>query len=264
MDRLTDGPTWWTWSRDWLALKWPQWSGDSRRTGVESLVLLAQLMVRERAPAPPAALADWLRQVGYPPHSPSYTATAPATPLKWLERWSIPLADIDPSLLERVLRSTSTRADGAPTVAAVARRRRNTLGTVLRAAVRRGLLATNPMDRVEWRATAQSLSLDVSTVPSPDDVRAIVDLVGTMPPGAGRYAALFAAVGMVGMHRPLCTTFATQPTIMLRARVPPAEVARRLGHSVDVLMRVYAGVFDDERERSNDLIDEALRPHTGP
>jgi integrase len=48
-------------------------------------------------------------------------------------------------------------------------------------------------------------------------------------------------------------------TMMLRAGVPPAEVARRLGHSVDVLMRVYAGVFDDERQRSNELIDRAVR-----
>jgi hypothetical protein len=47
--------------------------------------------------------------------------------------------------------------------------------------------------------------------------------------------------------------------MMLRAGVPPAEVARRLGHSVDVLMRVYAGVFDDERQRSNELIDRAVR-----
>jgi integrase len=44
-------------------------------------------------------------------------------------------------------------------------------------------------------------------------------------------------------------------TMMLRAGVVPAEVARRLGHSVDVLMRVYAGVFADERARSNALID---------
>jgi len=54
--------------------------------------------------------------------------------------------------------------------------------------------------------------------------------------------------------------------MMLRAGVPPAEVARRLGHSVDVWMRVYAGVFDDERECSNQLIDKALRkqPAAGP
>ena len=47
-------------------------------------------------------------------------------------------------------------------------------------------------------------------------------------------------------------------TMMLRAAVPAAEVARRLGHSVDVLLRVYAGVFEDERERSNELIEKAL------
>jgi integrase len=47
-------------------------------------------------------------------------------------------------------------------------------------------------------------------------------------------------------------------TMMLRAGVVPAEVARRLGHSVEVLMRVYAGVFADERERANALIDAEL------
>jgi hypothetical protein len=47
--------------------------------------------------------------------------------------------------------------------------------------------------------------------------------------------------------------------MMLRAGVPAAEVARRLGHSVDILMRVYAAVFDDERQRSNELIDRAVK-----
>ncbi len=48
-------------------------------------------------------------------------------------------------------------------------------------------------------------------------------------------------------------------TMMLRAGVFPAEVARRLGHSVDILMRVYVGVFDDERQRSNELIERAVK-----
>jgi integrase len=47
-------------------------------------------------------------------------------------------------------------------------------------------------------------------------------------------------------------------TMMLRAGVMPAEVARRLGHSVDVLNRVYAGVIHGEREESNALIDRVL------
>ncbi|MGH2456376.1 MAG: hypothetical protein ACRDHD_08980 [Candidatus Limnocylindria bacterium] len=53
-------------------------------------------------------------------------------------------------------------------------------------------------------------------------------------------------------------------TMMLRANVPPAEVARRLGHSVDILMRVYAGVFDDERLRSNKLIERAIKATSRP
>jgi hypothetical protein len=46
--------------------------------------------------------------------------------------------------------------------------------------------------------------------------------------------------------------------MMLRAGVMPAEVARRLGHSVDVLNRVYAGVINGETEQSNALIERVL------
>src|SRR3546814_16867341 len=54
-------------------------------------------------------------------------------------------------------------------------------------------------------------------------------------------------------------------TLALHDALPiSAGVAPRLGHSVDVLMRGYAGVFDDERDRSNALIDKALRASAGP
>jgi site-specific recombinase XerD len=51
-------------------------------------------------------------------------------------------------------------------------------------------------------------------------------------------------------------------TTMLRAGVPLAEAARRLGHSIDVLLCVYAGVFDDEK-RSNKRIEAELRRQVG-
>ena len=363
------GPTWWTWSRDWLLVKWPQWSGHSRRSAIEAASVVTPLLVVKGAPAAPAELAAWLRNDGYLPDTEPKGEMA-----EWLERWSIPLADIDPQLLERVLHAVSRRADGRPLVASVVRRRRNQLATMLRSAVRRGLIGTNPMDRVEWRNPVHSMVVDVSTVPSPDDVAAAIAHVQGMRQDARRYAAMFGLVGIAGMrppeavavriedlqlpetgwglvkargaitapgrlyttegtaveakglkHRPVGTVrevplsprlvpllrehlamfepvngrifsnAAGRPvtaanyypvwtrtraalwpaghplagttvydlrhaaaTMMLRAGVPPAEVALRLGHSVDVLMRVYAGVFDDERDRSNQLIDEAL------
>lgn len=366
-------PTWWSWSQDWLALKWPQWSGHSRRSAVETLTLLTPLLVRAGAPKPPDGLADWLRQTGYRP------GTGPAgAPVAWLERWSIPLQEIQPPLIETVLATACSKVDGGATVPAVARRRRGTFGAVLRAAVRRGMLTTSPMERVEWRAPVGTAAIDVATVPAPSDILAIVDHVAALPSSGARYAALFAAVGIAGMrpseaigmhlddlelpargwglaalhgavtspgtrytgdgvvteakglkHRatdatrevplspelvrrlrdhlgrfealdgrvfsnaggrpPTATNYGpvwlraraqvwppghplasatvydlrhAAATMMLRAGVPPAEVARRLGHSVDVLMRVYAGVFDDERERSNLLIDKAMRRTT--
>ena len=54
-----------------MTLKWPQWSGHSRRSAVETLALLTPLLVHTGAPKPPADLADWLRQVGYRPEMPA-------------------------------------------------------------------------------------------------------------------------------------------------------------------------------------------------
>ena len=44
----------------------------------------------------------------------------------------------------------------------------------------------------------------------------------------------------------------------LAAGVSPAEVAERAGHTVDVLLKVYAKVLDGQRETSNKRIDELL------
>jgi hypothetical protein len=45
---------------------------------------------------------------------------------------------------------------------------------------------------------------------------------------------------------------------MIRARVPLAEAARRLGHSVETLVSTYIGAMDGDDAEANTLIDEAL------
>lgn len=45
-------------------------------------------------------------------------------------------------------------------------------------------------------------------------------------------------------------------TMMLSAGVNPAEVARRLGHSVDMLMKICSGVYRDERDQG----EPSVRP----
>jgi integrase len=362
--------TWWEWSQEWLDLKWHQWSGHSRRSAVESLVAITPLMAPESAPPAPEELATWLREHGYHPGA-ADRKRAPS----WLVRWSVPLVEIETAQLERVLAAVTTKRDGAPVARDVARRRRTTLNAVLSAAARREFIDHNPLAKSEWKPPTRNLAVDISTVPSYDDVIEIVDHAADLTTDGARYAALFACVGIAGMRpseaiglqvadlklpnggwglavlrgastspgtrftstgtvvedkelkqrppdatrdvplapglverlrrhmerwppvngrvftntagrTPTSTNYGpvwvrargklwpeghrldkttvydlrhSAATVMLRAGVPPAEVARRLGHSVDILMRVYAGVFDDERHRSNELIDRAVQ-----
>jgi integrase len=47
-------------------------------------------------------------------------------------------------------------------------------------------------------------------------------------------------------------------TLALNAGVPAPEIARRAGHGVEVLLRVYAGCIDGHDQRWNDRISQAL------
>ena len=48
-------------------------------------------------------------------------------------------------------------------------------------------------------------------------------------------------------------------SLWLNAGVPATEVAERAGHSVEVLLRVYAKCLDDNEAVANKRIDAALR-----
>ena len=48
-------------------------------------------------------------------------------------------------------------------------------------------------------------------------------------------------------------------SLWLNAGVPPTTIANRAGHSVDVLLRVYANCIDGDEEIANRRITEALR-----
>jgi integrase len=363
--------TWFTWSREWLDLKWPGWSGNSRRSGVESLVAIVPYMVAAQAVDPPATVGGWLREVGFAHGVDIDEASVEA---KWVSRWSSPLSEIDPRMIERALTGATTKRDGKQASTEVVRRRRTALNAVLKMALKRGHLESNPMDKVEWKVPQRTIAVDITTVASFLDIKQLVDFTMATPTASARYGALFACVGLAGLRpseamglrvgdvtlpkagwggvvlrgattapgerfsdgpgahedkelkqravgsvrsvpippllvdymrrhmrrfppvgdrifttssgKPMSSTSYSQAwkrarfnqwpadtafakvtlydlrhsaaTLMLRSGVVPAEVARRLGHSVDVLMRTYAGVLDDELDRSNALIESEL------
>ena len=373
----TETISWWSWSCEWFALKWPHWAGSSRKSGAEALVAFTPHLVRSGASAPPPNLRAWLWQTGYNPAAPAEHCRERA----WLERSSPSLDSIEPRSLEHALAAATTRADGQPNAATVVKRRRDLINAVFKAAVRRRLLDSNPMDRIEWTAPRRSTQVDVTVLPTMHDIDDLLSHVAALPTSGARYAGFFAIMAYAGLrpseaaalrladvqlpsdgwgtaqlrgaspapgrrytgtgstrqtkslkHRaenavrsvplppPLVELLRehlhrwppadglvfinaagrsvtaenygkvwnrvkpivwppghlaanavpydlrhTAATVMLRAGVPLAEVARRLGHSIEVLLRVYAGVFEDEEERSNAAIEHELdRQRAGP
>jgi hypothetical protein len=166
--------TWWSWSREWLGLKWPQWSGNSRRSGVESLVAFTPHLVTRGASAPDG-LKGFLLEAGYVP---GRELDGQDKVLRWLQRCSRPLAEITPAVVERALTLATTKRDGSSMAATVVHRRRGILKAALGAAVRRDLLSVNPVDRAEWRLPRKTMEVDVSVVPSMTEAVELVDWCG--------------------------------------------------------------------------------------
>ncbi len=81
----------------------------------------------------------------------------------------------------------------------------------------------------------------------------------TMPSGSNWARAWHRALESVG-QRPIriydCRHAAA--TTWLRAGMPLAETARRLGHSVETLVSTYVGALDDEEHVGNQRVDSIL------
>ena len=81
----------------------------------------------------------------------------------------------------------------------------------------------------------------------------------TMPNGSNWARAWHRALESVG-HKLIrvydCRHAAA--TTWLRAGMPLAETARRLGHSVETLVSTYVGALDDEEHVGNQRIDSIL------
>lgn len=194
--------TWWSWSTEWLAVKWPRWAGNTRKGAADTVVAMTPHLVRRGAPDPPDSLALWLASVGVLPAIDDSSKAGPE--LTWVERWSVPLIEITPGQLETALTAATTRLDGKRMAPVVAKRRYNIVKSVFRAAVNRELIESSPVIRLSWSPPRDTVAVDVTMLPSVDDVLSIVDDLAN-DPAYRHYAAFFACIGLAGFRpsRPL-------------------------------------------------------------
>ncbi|GII26502.1 tyrosine-type recombinase/integrase [Planosporangium mesophilum] len=183
----------------YVDMKWPSAAPKSRTGIAESLAAVTPaLLSGDRGrPAPEdirEALYGWAfvaprRQSGAPPRHLAGT-------VRWLERNTVSLGDLEdrtrgPELVRRALDVLALRLDGKPAAAKTVARKRAIFYNALEYAVELGLLTTNPIDRITWRAPAAVESVDRRVVVDRRRARTLLTAVAVQPGVARRLVAMF-------------------------------------------------------------------------
>jgi integrase len=195
--------TWYQHARAYIAMKWPALAANSRRSTVEALVSLTPALVRaSRGHRPPEPTL--LRQALYlyafnPRRTPAVWPAEHAAALAWLEKASVPVAELDsPATVRRVLDTLCLRLDGQPAAASTVARKRAVFHNVAGYAVECGLLGSNPVGRIQWHAPAVAEAIDRRVVANPTQVASLLTALASLGKRAQPMVAYFGCLYYAG------------------------------------------------------------------
>ena len=119
LDRASSEPVSWTplpgdtqihqWARRWLADQWTEWQPRTRRSAVEALVKFVPLVVSSQAPVPPPEIRVHLKTTLEPGSDIDPQSAAE----RWLQRWSLPLTDLNRERLSTIDIALGVALDGS-------------------------------------------------------------------------------------------------------------------------------------------------------
>ncbi|HEX4100040.1 MAG TPA: tyrosine-type recombinase/integrase [Pseudonocardiaceae bacterium] len=195
---------WFDHAVSYVDTKWPRAAAKSRKSIAEALttVTIALLLPRRGRPDDAVirrALFGWAfnagrRAAGTPP-------VEVGEALAWVSGASRPVSSLrDLAVIRSVLDALTVRLDGKPAAATSVYRKRAVFYNALGLAVERRLLATNPIDQVQWTAPDVAESVDRRVVASPKQVRALLDTVHRQPRRGEYLMAFFGCLYYAGMR----------------------------------------------------------------
>ncbi|MFB9830936.1 tyrosine-type recombinase/integrase [Actinoallomurus acaciae] len=194
--------SWYAFSLDYTATKWPFVSPNHRRGIAEALTdaTEALLATKKGSPSIPelrAALRGWafserLQKGGDPPD-----VLLPT--LRWLERNTIDMAELDPEgrgpdIARSVLDRLSVKQDGTPAAGSTVYRKRVTFNNALEYACERRILTGNPLKRVQRARPRKVSTLDMRVVVNPEQAVRLLAAVGQQGKRGQRMVAFFAVM----------------------------------------------------------------------
>ncbi|MEV7344822.1 tyrosine-type recombinase/integrase [Streptomyces sp. NPDC093544] len=207
-------PSWYEHVTGYVLMKWPRAAAKHRASIAESLAVVTPVLVTSKRGAPRAAvlrtaLYQWafraVRGLDGTWVSRHVVEEPPAdirAALEWIAANSIKVKDLeDPALLRPALEALSLRLDGGKAAENTARRKRMVLSNVLRYTVEeKGLLAANPLPRVDWTPHESDDEIDFRYVPGPDVARALLGAVRDSGPRGKHLHAFFGCLYYAAMR----------------------------------------------------------------
>ncbi|MEV7233126.1 hypothetical protein AB0N06_03775 [Streptomyces sp. NPDC051020] len=183
-------PTWFEHCTAYALMKWPKAAAKHRASIAETLATVAPAFTSTSRGAPAApvlrrALYGWAfravkdtdnvlrarHEVEEPPED-------IAAALAWIAENTVKMTEVDRSeRLRAALDALSRKLDGNPASDNTVSRKRMALSNVLWYAVERGILAANPLLRVDWTAPDKDDEVDFRYVPNPQQAAALIEAV---------------------------------------------------------------------------------------
>jgi integrase len=122
--------------------------------------------------------------------------------LEWIGRKSVDITDLNtPAVVRSALDALSLKLDGTAAADNTVNRKRTVLSNCLRYAVERELLASLPLDRVDWTAPETDDEIDFRFVPGPKLARKLIEAVGAQGK-RGRHLMAFFGCLYYAANRP--------------------------------------------------------------
>ncbi|WP_239086131.1 tyrosine-type recombinase/integrase [Catellatospora methionotrophica] len=202
MLRELNAQSWFSHVLAYTSMKWENSSPNSRKSMADTLATVTPALVRQDRNPPPTAelrLAVWSWLARPPARSAGGPPPEVRDALRWLERNSIALADLEdrttgPELVRAALNALARKTTGGKAMPNTVARRRAVFFNSLGYAVELGRLATNPIDTVAWRSAKAVETVDRRVVVNPDQAERLLAAVGEQGEMGARLVAFFALI----------------------------------------------------------------------
>jgi integrase len=200
--------TWYQHAQEYAAARWIRSAGNTRKSIIESLICVTQVLTRELRGRPDSGtLRGALRKDLNQGRGKSYLSAEESRAIAWVKRASLPVSVLnDDDVVIEVLDALASRLDGTAAAPEYYARRFRAIRACLSYAVRKKRLPKNPFLAAnlpgDWRPPKADDAVDPRSVGSPQlvaDMLTVATYVGVRQ--GPRFAAFFGCM-FYGLMRP--------------------------------------------------------------